>query len=244
MALLHRDIGLEAGLMTTPPSVAAGSEQVPTPGLISTRRRTALHWPRRLTQLYVGLALYGISGALQVRAALGLDPWDVLHQGIAKHTHHAIGTVVIAVGVLVLLGWIPLRQRPGIGTISNVIVLGLVMNLTLSLLPAQHAYAVRIPLLGGGIVLCGLATGMYITAGLGPGPRDGLMTGIARRTGISIRVTRTLLEFSVLVTGWLLGGSVGIGTVAFAVSIGPLSQLFLKMFRAEGLDRPTRTVET
>jgi uncharacterized membrane protein YczE len=207
----------------------------------SPRRKVARHWARRLTQLYVGLVLYGISSALQVRAALGLDPWDVLHQGIAKHTHHAIGTVVIAIGVVVLLGWIPLRQRPGVGTISNVVVLGLAMNATLSLLPDQHGYLIRIALLVGGILLCAIATGMYINAGLGPGPRDGLMTGLARRTGVSIRVTRTLLELTVLVTGWLLGGTVGIGTVAFAVSIGPLAQLFLRLFRIDTAE-PARPV--
>jgi uncharacterized membrane protein YczE len=207
------------------------------------RRAGIRRWTRRLVQLYVGLVLYGISAALQVRAGLGLDPWDVLHQGIANHIHHAIGTVVIVVGVLVLLGWIPLRQRPGLGTISNVVVLGLAMNATLAVLPNQHGYPARITFLVAGIVLCGVATGMYITAGLGPGPRDGLMTGLARRTGISIRVTRTLLEISVLATGWLLGGSVGVGTVAFAVSIGPLAQLFLRLFRVPGPVEPNGTAD-
>ncbi len=182
-------------------------------------------------QLYLGLVLYGISAAMMVRAGLGLDPWDVLHQGLAELTHHAMGTISIAVGALVLLLWIPLRQWPGLGTVSNVVVLGLAMNQTLRVLPDQHGYPSQTAMLAGGILLCGLATGMYISAGLGPGPRDGLMTGIARRTGISIRLARTLIELTVLAVGWLLGGSVGIGTVLFAVSIGPLAQLFLRLLQ-------------
>jgi uncharacterized membrane protein YczE len=192
-------------------------------------------WSRRVTQLYVGLVLYGVSSAMQVQAGLGLDPWDVLHQGVANRVDRAIGTVVIAVGALVLLGWIPLRQRPGLGTVSNVIVLGLAMNATLAVLPVQHGYPARIAMLLGAIVLCGIATGMYISAGLGPGPRDGLMTGISRRAGVSIRLTRTFIELTVLVTGWLLGGSVGVGTVLYAVLIGPLAQVFLKVFRIHKL---------
>jgi uncharacterized membrane protein YczE len=192
-------------------------------------------WSRRVTQLYVGLVLYGVSSAMQVQAGLGLDPWDVLHQGVANRVDRAIGTVVIAVGALVLLGWIPLRQRPGLGTVSNVIVLGLAMNATLAVLPVQHGYPARIAMLLGAIVLCGIATGMYISAGLGPGPRDGLMTGISRRAGVSIRLTRTFIELTVLVTGWLLGGSVGVGTVLYAVLIGPLAQVFLKVFRIQKL---------
>jgi uncharacterized membrane protein YczE len=185
---------------------------------------------RRLPQLFIGLSCYGLSNALLVRAGLGLDPWDVLHQGIAKHVGLAIGTVVILVGALVLLLWIPLRQWPGIGTVSNVVVVGLAMNVSLDVLPTPHALMWRIAVMGSGIVLCGLATGMYIGANLGPGPRDGLMTGFARRTGRSIRLTRTLLEVSVLVTGWFLGGTVGVGTVLFALTIGPLAQIFLRLF--------------
>jgi uncharacterized membrane protein YczE len=192
-------------------------------------------WTRRLVQLYVGLACYGISAAMMVRARLGLDPWDVLHQGIAHRTGHAIGTVSVVVGVFVLLLWLPLRQRPGLGTVSNVLVVGLVMNQTLQVLPAQHGFSAQLAMLVGGIVLCGLATGMYISAGLGPGPRDGLMTGYALRTGLSIRLTRTVLELTVLGVGWLLGGSVGLGTVLFAVWIGPLSQLSLKLMAIPGV---------
>lgn len=200
-----------------------------------------LGWARRLGQLYVGLVLYGVSAAMQVQARLGLDPWDVLHQGIARLLNHQIGTVSIAVGALVLLLWIPLRQRPGLGTVSNVLVVGLAMNATLAVLPAQSGAVARAALLAGAVLLCGMATGMYISAGFGPGPRDGLMTGIARRTGISIRLSRTAVELTVLLTGWLLGGTVGVGTVLFAVVIGPLAQLFLRLFAHFGLDSSNLT---
>jgi uncharacterized membrane protein YczE len=196
-----------------------------------------------LVQLYLGLVLYGASAAMQVRSGLGLDPWDVLHQGLANRLDRQIGTLTIVVGAVVLLGWIPLRQRPGLGTVSNVVVLGLVMNVTLQLLPAQHGYAARSAMLISAIMLCGIATGMYISAGLGPGPRDGLMTGIARRTGASIRLTRTLIEISVLATGWLLGGTVGVGTVFYAVLIGPLAQIFLRVFHISGLTPAAAPVE-
>lgn len=185
---------------------------------------------RRLSQLYIGLACYGLAGALQVRSGLGLDPWDVFHQGVARHIHLAIGTVVILVGAAVLLLWIPLRQLPGLGTVSNVVLIGVSMNLSLQWLPHVRAMPWRTADLAAGIVLCGVATGMYIGARFGPGPRDGLMTGLARRTGRSIRLTRTSLELTVLACGWLLGGTVGLGTLAFAVSIGPLAQFFLRVF--------------
>jgi uncharacterized membrane protein YczE len=186
--------------------------------------------PRRLGQLYIGLFFYGLSGALQVRSGLGLDPWDVFHQGVAEHLGLAIGTVSVLVGAAVLLAWIPLRQRPGIGTLSNVVLIGVSMNFALGWLPHVDAIGWRIADMIAGVVLCGLATGMYIGANLGPGPRDGLMTGLARRTGRSIRLTRTTLEVSVLVAGWLLGGTVGIGTALFAVAIGPLVQVFMPLF--------------
>lgn len=193
----------------------------------SVARRRAV---RRFTQLYVGLAAYGLSGALLVRAGLGLDPWDVLHQGLGHRLGLAIGTVVIVVGAGVMLLWIPLRQRPGIGTVSNAVLIGICMNLALQGLPADLPLLVRVLEMLAGVVLCGVATGMYIGADLGPGPRDGLMTGIARRTGRSIRLVRTGIEVTVLATGWLLGGTVGIGTVLFAVGIGPLVQVFLPLF--------------
>ncbi|MEV5957640.1 hypothetical protein AB0M11_28380 [Streptomyces sp. NPDC051987] len=185
---------------------------------------------RRLVQLYAGLTLYGVSSALLVAAGLGLEPWGVLHQGLAKHTGTSIGTVSIVVGAAVLLLWIPLRQRPGLGTVSNVFVIGLAMNAVLAVLPEAHAFAVRIPLMAAGIVLNGAATGLYIAASFGPGPRDGLMTGLHRRTGRSIRLLRTAIEVAVVLTGFALGGTVGAGTLLYAVSIGPLAQLFLKVF--------------
>jgi uncharacterized membrane protein YczE len=186
--------------------------------------------PRRLAQLYIGLLLYGLAAALQVRSQLGLDPWDVFHQGLAGHLGLAIGTVVIIVGAAVLLFWIPLRQLPGLGTISNAILIGLSMNWSLALLPHTDALGWHIAEMVSGIVLCGVATGMYIGAAFGPGPRDGLMTGLARRTGRSIRLVRTGLEVTVLAIGWLLGGTVGVGTLLYAVSIGPLAQFFLPVF--------------
>ncbi|MEU8974115.1 hypothetical protein AB0D11_33440 [Streptomyces monashensis] len=185
---------------------------------------------RRLIQLYAGLALYGVSSALLVAAGLGLEPWGVLHQGLAKLTGLTIGVVSIVVGAAVLLLWIPLRQRPGLGTVSNVFAIGLAMDGTLALIPDPRSFAVRIPLMLAGIVLNGAATGLYISARFGPGPRDGLMTGLHRRTGRSIRLVRTTLEVAVVVTGFLLGGTIGVGTVLYAVSIGPLAQFFLRVF--------------
>ncbi|WP_037859900.1 YczE/YyaS/YitT family protein [Streptomyces sp. NRRL S-340] len=189
---------------------------------------------RRLVQLYAGLALYGASSALLVEAGLGLEPWGVLHQGLAELSGLTIGVVSIIVGAVVLLLWIPLRQRPGLGTVSNVFVVGLAMDGTLALVPDARALAVRIPLLVAGILLNGAATGLYICARFGPGPRDGLMTGLHRRTGRSIRLMRTAVEVAVVATGFLLGGTVGVGTLLYAVSIGPLAQLFLRVFAVPG----------
>lgn len=185
---------------------------------------------RRLIQLYAGLALYGVSSALLVEAGLGLEPWGVLHQGLAELTGLSIGVVSIVVGAAVLLLWIPMRQRPGLGTVSNVFVVGLAMDATLAAVPDVHGLAVRIPLLLAGIVLNGAATGLYIAAGFGPGPRDGLMTGLHRRTGRSIRLMRTAVEVAVVATGFALGGTVGAGTLLYALSIGPLAQVFLRVF--------------
>ncbi|GAA4576699.1 membrane protein [Micromonospora coerulea] len=194
---------------------------------------------RRLSQLYAGLVLYGVSMALMIRSELGLDPWDVFHQGLARQTGLSFGTVTIAVGAAVLLLWIPLRQRPGLGTVSNVVVIGLVVDATLALLPTGGPLPVRIGLLVVGIVANGAATGLYLGAHLGPGPRDGLMTGyVARRPGRSIRLVRTVIEVTVLALGWLLGGTVGLGTVAYALAIGPLAQLFIPLFAVAPAPEP------
>src|SRR5690349_24574500 len=182
----------------------------------------------RLVQLYAGLVLYGISSSLLVLAGLGLDPWDVFHQGLSRTFGLAIGTWAILVGAAVLLLWVPLRQRPGIGTVSNVVLVGLTMNVVLGHVGAPHAMAARIACLVCGVFLNGVATGAYIGAGFGPGPRDGLMTGIAAR-GHSIRVVRTGIELTVLATGVLLGGTLGVGTVLYAVSIGPLAHVFVPL---------------
>lgn len=182
---------------------------------------------RRLVQLYAGLVLYGVSLALMVRADLGLDPWDVFHQGLADRLPLTFGQVTIVVGALVLLVWIPLRQRPGLGTISNVIVIGLAVDAALAAIPAPDPIVWRIALLVSGVLLNGVATAAYIGARLGPGPRDGLMTGLVTRTGRPVRLVRTSIELSVLATGWLLGGTVGAGTVLYAVSIGPIVHVLL-----------------
>ncbi|MFE2044499.1 YitT family protein [Streptomyces sp. NPDC059477] len=174
--------------------------------------------------------MYGASSALLVEAGLGLEPWNVLHQGLAELTGLTIGVVSIIVGALVLLLWIPLRQRPGLGTVSNVFVVGIAMDATLALVPSADGLAIRVPLMLAGIVLNGAATGLYIAARFGPGPRDGLMTGLNRRTGRSIRLMRTAVEIAVVVTGFALGGTIGVGTLLYAVSIGPLAQLFLRVF--------------
>jgi uncharacterized membrane protein YczE len=195
----------------------------------------------RLAQLYGGLVLYGVSSSLLVLAGLGLDPWDVFHQGLSRTFGLAIGTWAIIVGAVVLLLWIPLRQRPGIGTLSNVVLVGLTMDVVLGHVHAPHGMAARIACLVCGVFLNGVATGAYIGAGLGPGPRDGLMTGLAAR-GHSIRVVRTGLELSVLVTGWLLGGTVGVGTVVYALSIGPLAHVFIPLF-ARGRPTPEGALE-
>lgn len=182
---------------------------------------------RRLPQLYGGLVLYGLSMALMIEADLGLDPWDVLHQGLTRYVPLSFGTVTIIVGALVLLLWIPLRQRPGLGTFSNVVVVGLAADLGLWLTPSPDQLAIRISMLVAGVVLNGLAGGIYIGSQFGPGPRDGLMTGFAARTGGSLRLIRTGIELTVLAVGFVLGGTVGVGTALYALAIGPLVQFFL-----------------
>ncbi|MFE4694762.1 YitT family protein [Streptomyces sp. NPDC056749] len=192
--------------------------------------RSGIRLTRRLTYLYVGLALYGASSALLVRAGLGLEPWGVLHQGLSERTGISIGVVSIIIGAVVLLLWIPIGQRPGLGTVSNVFAVGIAMDATLALVPDVHGLGVRIPVMVAGIALNGVATGLYISARFGPGPRDGLMTGLNRLTGRSVRLVRTGIEVAVVVTGFLLGGSLGVGTVLYALAIGPLAQFFLRVF--------------
>lgn len=186
---------------------------------------------RRLLQLYVGLSLYGLSTAMFIRSDLGADPWNVFHLGVAKLLAMDIGTVIILTGVLVLLLWIPLRLRPGLGTISNVIAIGLAADVALTFIPAIDSLVARSLLLVSAVIFNALATGMYIGAGFGAGPRDGLMTGINARTGWSVRSVRTAIEVSVLLFGWVLGGTFGVGTVLYALSIGPLIQICLPWFR-------------
>ncbi|MER6345717.1 membrane protein YczE [Streptomyces sp. NPDC001595] len=188
------------------------------------------HLTRRLIQLYAGLTLFGASSALLVEAGLGLEPWGVLHQGLAERTGLTIGVVSIVMGAVVLLLWIPLRQRPGLGTVSNVFVVGLAMDGTLAVAPEADSLLIRVPTLLVGVLLNGVATGLYIAARFGPGPRDGLMTGLHRRTGRSIRLMRTAVEVVVVVTGFALGGTIGVGTLLYALAIGPLAQLFLRVF--------------
>jgi hypothetical protein len=193
---------------------------------------------RRLIQLLWGLALYGFSIGLMVRADLGLDPWDVFHQGLSNRTGLSLGMMVNLIGALVLLLWIPIRQRPGIGTIANVFLIGTFADISLWLIPPAHSLPLAAAMLVGGVVLNGVATGAYIGAGLGPGPRDGLMTGLVKRTGGSVRVIRTGIEVAVLAAGWLLGGTVGVGTVLYAIAIGPIVHRLLPLFTIAAEPKP------
>ena len=185
--------------------------------------------PRRLIQPFTGLVLYGVSDSMLLLAGLGVDPWDVLHQGLARRTGIPTGTWAIIVGAAVLLLWIPLRQRPGLGTLCNVLLIGAVIDGVLATVTPPHSLAVRAAVMVSGVALNGVATGLYIGAGLGPGPRDGLMTGYAAR-GHSLRLVRTCIEVTVLLVGWLLGGTVGVGTLVYAACIGPLAHFFVPLF--------------
>ena len=189
---------------------------------------------RRLPQLLAGIPVLGIGIAMTLQARLGVSPYDVLHQGIAAKTGRSVGTVVIVVGIVILLFWIPLRQRPGLGTLLNTLTVGLVIDRAVRVVPEPELLAARIPLLVAGITITGLGMGLYIGAGLGPGPRDGLMTGLAAK-GFPLWAVRTVLELAALAAGWILGGNVGIGTVAFAFSIGPLGHFFLAHLHLENV---------
>ncbi len=186
-----------------------------------------------------GLTLYGLSLTLLLRADLGLDPWDVFHQGLAETVGWSLGMTIVLTSFAVLLAWIPLHERPGVGTVANAIVVGLGVELFSALIPEIDPLWMRWALLALGVVGNGIATGMYIGAGMGPGPRDGLMTGIARRRG-SIRVVRTSIELAVLIIGIVLGGTFGIGTVIYALAIGPLAHIFLPIFARVASGEPER----
>ncbi len=222
-------------MSTTPCDLPTGTVPPPTTlvqlGPLAQLRAGQL--ARRLPQLYLGLVLYGVSLAMMVRGAVGLAPWDVLHSGFTRHVPMTLGQAVVLFSFVVLVLWIPLREMPGLGTISNAVVVGLSADATLVVLTQPDAMWARIALMLGGVALCGLASALYIGAQLGRGPRDGLMTGLSRRTGLSLRLVRTVLEVTVVVIGLLLGGVLGIGTVVYALAIGPLTQLMLPWFTVD-----------
>jgi uncharacterized membrane protein YczE len=198
-------------------------------------------------QLAVGLVLYAASIAALVRSGLGNMPWDVLGQGVSLRLGVSLGTATLGLSVLVLLCWLPLRQRPGIGTVANVLVIGLLVDPFLALLsrvPAPLPLPGAIALAGGGVLLNGVATACYIGARLGPGPRDGLMTGLVARTGRSVRLVRSGIEITVVLTGWALGGTLGVATAAYALAIGPLVHLLLPRFTVPERGRGARSVRT
>lgn len=184
--------------------------------------------PVRLFNLITGLLLFALAMALMIRAGLGVDPWDVLHLGLAEHLPLSLGTIVIIVGALVLLAWIPLRQWPGLGTLANVVLIGVGLDLFLWLIPPVQGLGWQLGVLLAAILINGLGGALYIGCHFGPGPRDGLMTGLHLRTGWSIRLIRTLIELGVLGAGWVLGGPVGLGTVVYALLIGPATQFFFR----------------
>jgi uncharacterized membrane protein YczE len=188
----------------------------------------------RLPRLVVGVMVFGTGIAMMVQAGLGLGPWEALNQGIARQSGLAIGTVSILLGIPILALWWPLGERPGIGTLLNVVLVGLSTNAALTVIPVAVEPWAQLALMAAGVATVGLGSGLYLGADLGPGPRDGLMTGLHRRTGWSIRRARTTIELTVLVIGWALGGTIGLGTVVFAVGIGPLVQAFLKLFDRDG----------
>lgn len=212
--------GIVAAMKRTPPPALANLSPI--------AQLRAGRLPERLLRLLVGLWLYGLSIALLIEGALGASPWDVFHLGVSLHVPLSFGVVMILAALGVLLVWVPLRQMPGLGTIANTLLLGPFADMSLVLVDTPHAWPLRCAYLLGGVVLCAFATALYVGAQLGPGPRDGLMTGLARRTGWSIRRVRTTIELTVLAIGALLGGTVGAGTVVFALAVGPLTQFFLR----------------
>ena len=222
-----RGLTTRRGQSVRPPDAATARARGP---VASPDRRLV----RRTSQLFAGLILYGISMAFMVESGLGLTSWDVFHQGVSEATGMSFGWVVILTGIPILLLWIPLRQKPGFGTIANLVIIGFVVDAALAILTPGESMAMRITYLVIGILLNAVATAMYIGARFGPGPRDGLMTGIVNRyPRLSIRLVRTTIEVTVLATGFLLGGTVGVGTVAYALGIGPLVQVFMSAFAVE-----------
>jgi uncharacterized membrane protein YczE len=201
----------------------------------STQGRSATSPARRFGQLLVGLVLYAASIALIVHPALGSMPWDVLSQGLVHRLGWTLGTATIVVSLVVLVCWLPLRQRPGVGTVANVLVIGLLVDPFLAVLRTLPELGLgwRVVMAAVGILLNGLATASYVGARLGPGPRDGLMTGLVARTGRSVRLVRTSIEASVVLVGWLLGGTLGLGTLAYALAIGPLVHVLLPVLSLE-----------
>jgi uncharacterized membrane protein YczE len=193
---------------------------------------------RRIAQLLIGLFAYGIAISLMVQAGIGVAPWDVLTQGLSKQTGLEFGLMTNVIGACVLLLWIPIRQRPGIGTIANVLLIGPSAGLGLWFFPAQHALGLQILSFAAGLVLLAIATGLYIGARMGPGPRDGLMTGIHARTGWKLWMIRTGIEVTVLLVGWALGGNFGPGTIAFALLIGPMVTVTIPWLRVPTAARP------
>ncbi|MGN7831500.1 YczE/YyaS/YitT family protein [Pseudoxanthomonas sp. 22568] len=196
--------------------------------------------PERLFRLLVGLWLYGLAIALMVKGAIGASPWDVFHLGLSLHLPVSFGVVMIITAVVVLLAWMPLRQMPGLGTVANSLLLGPFADISLAMLGTPESLWLRIAYMLGGVLTCAFATALYVGAQLGPGPRDGLMTGLSRRTGWSIRKVRTIIEVTVLIVGVLLGGVVGVGTVIFALGVGPLTQFFLRYLVVRLDDPDTR----
>lgn len=212
-----------------PPTASAASS----PTVAPSRWSPAVVLPR-LPGLLVGLVVFGIGIALMVQAGLGLGPWEVFHQGIARQAGLQIGTVSILVGIPVLLAWFPLGERPGVGTILNIALIGTSTNVGIGLIPAAQGLPVQLAMMAGGVVTIAIGSGLYLASDLGPGPRDGLMTGLHLRFGWSIRRARTAIELIVMVAGFLAGGTIGLGTVVFALGIGPLVQVSLKVFDREG----------
>lgn len=204
----------------------AGSKSLLTP-MSPAQQLRAGRLPRRLTQLMVGLSLFGASVVMVIRSGLGQPPWDVFHVGVSARTGLSLGTVIVLVGVVVLLSWIPLREIPGLGTVLNTVWIGVAADVAMRVIQTPDHILGRVGLLLAGVVGNALAASLYIGTQLGPGPRDGLMTGLHRKTGISLRVIRTVIEVAALVIGWILGGLVGIGTLVYALAIGPLIQLSL-----------------